>query len=84
MCVILRILVFPEVTEMQSQRSVQVSSVKGVAAEADGAAHHSRQSQDSQQDDPPMSLQREIIEEEQLYKRCLFDMVYCELKRYHS
>lgn len=49
-------LVFPEVTGIKGQRSLQVTGVQRAAAEADGAAHHSRQSQDSQQDDPPMSL----------------------------
>lgn len=57
-CAVMAILLFPEVTGTKSQRSLHVSGVQSKAAEADGAAHHSRQSQDSQQDGPPMSLQR--------------------------
>lgn len=37
--------------------TLNVSGVESAAAEADGAAHHRRQSQDSQQDGPPVSLQ---------------------------
>lgn len=38
-------------------KTLNVSGVEGAAAEADGAAHQRRQSQDSQQDGPPVSLQ---------------------------
>ena len=48
--------VSPEVREFRSERSLRVAGVEGPAAEADGAAHHSGQSQDGQQDGPPMSL----------------------------
>lgn len=37
--------------------TLNVSGVESAAAEADGAAHHRGQSQDSQQDGPPVSLQ---------------------------
>ena len=59
LCVILRRVVFPEVTGIESQRLLQVTGVEGAAADADGAAHHPRQNQDSQKDGPPMSLQRQ-------------------------
>ena len=38
-------------------KTLNVSGVESAVAEADGAAHHCRQRQDSQQDGPPMSLQ---------------------------
>lgn len=38
-------------------KTLDVGGVEGAAAEADGAAHQRRQSQDSQQDGPPVSLQ---------------------------
>lgn len=48
---------FPRGDE-KSERSLQVAGVQFVAAEAHGAAHHSRQCQDGQQDGPPVSLHR--------------------------
>lgn len=52
------LFVFQETTGMKIQKSLQVTGVQSAATEADGAAHHSRQSQDSQQDSPPVSLWR--------------------------
>lgn len=57
LCVIMMIFVFPEV-HRKGQRSLRVTGVQVAAAEADSAAHHSRQSQDSQQDGPPVCLHR--------------------------
>lgn len=42
----------------RDKKSLQVTCVQFNAAEADGAAHHSRQRQDGQQDGPPVSLRR--------------------------
>lgn len=42
----------------RDKKSLQVTCVQFNAAEADGAAHDSRQRQDSQQDGPPVSLRR--------------------------
>lgn len=58
LCIIRMPLPFPEVAGIKSQRSLQVTGVQRSAAEADGAAHHSGQSQDRQQDGPPMRLHR--------------------------
>lgn len=60
-CVIVMVLVFLEVTGIKTQRSLQVTGVQPAAAEAGSAAHHSRQSQDSKQDGPPMSLRKQIL-----------------------
>ena len=46
------------VAGIRRRSSLQVIGVQFAATEADGAAHHCGQSQDNQQDGPPVSLQR--------------------------